>query len=100
MNDFLLCDCEGDVVPMTVEHASRKPHAGSSQALSVSFIIVVLDLSSGSVEFYFMSEPGHQCMLDLPDERLRVPGGTLLYHSKRDARLPCLYVVPSHPLVD
>jgi hypothetical protein len=47
-----------------------------------------------------MSEPGHRYMLDLPDEWFCVPGGTLLYHSKRDARLPCLYIVPSHPLVD
>jgi hypothetical protein len=39
-------------------------------------------------------------MLDLPDEWLHVPGGTLLYHPKRDTRLPCLYIVPSHPLVD
>jgi hypothetical protein len=39
-------------------------------------------------------------MLAEPDPQFRVPGGTLLYHPKRDSRLPYIHIVDSHPLVD
>lgn len=39
-------------------------------------------------------------MQKVPDHVLQVPGGTLLYHPNRDSRLPYLYVVETHPLVD
>lgn len=35
-----------------------------------------------------------------PPNTHRVPGGDLLFHPNRDGRLPYLYIVQSHPLVD
>lgn len=46
-----------------------------------------------------MAQPQPKMQKEPPNMH-RVPGGTLLFHPNRDGRLPYLYTVQSHPLVD
>lgn len=46
-----------------------------------------------------MAQPSPKMQKEPPITH-RVPGGNLLFHPNRDGRLPYLYIVQNHPLVD